>query len=252
MLNIVICMGGKGSRFSNTGQYHTIKPLIEVTCPTTFNKIPMIQMAVESLNLNGRYIFIVSKEHNEQYGLSTLLDLIIPGCIVINETGPLLGAANACLLASKYIDNNDELIITNCDQYINWDSGHFFNFAHKHKADGALVTFNASGNRWSFCQINDNGLVTNVVEKHKISDVVNTGIYYWKNGSDFVESTKKMINNKENFYKEYFIAPTYNKLISQNKKILNYPISNIDFIGTGVPEDLDRYEQIINERKVNA
>ena len=58
-----------------------------------------------------------------------------------------------------------------------------------------------------------------------------------------------MINNKENFYSEHFIAPTYNKLIFKNKKILNYPISNVGFIGTGTPDDLDRYERIINEKK---
>ncbi len=247
-------MGGAGSRFANTGLYNTIKPLIEVTCPITFNKKPMIQMAIESLGLTGNYIFIVSKEHNEKYDLENLLtSMVKPNkCIVILEDGPLLGAANACLLAENYINNNNELIVTNCDQYIDWSPGHFFHFVHKHNADGALITCQVSGDRWSFCQVEDSGSVSKVVEKHKISDIVNTGIYYWKTGLSFINSTKEMINNKENFYKEFYIAPTFNKLISQNKKILNYPISNISFTGTGTPDDLNRYENIMNERKLNV
>ena len=53
-LNILIPMAGAGSRFKEAG-YIFPKPLIEID-----NK-PMIQWVIESLNLEGNFIFIVQK-----------------------------------------------------------------------------------------------------------------------------------------------------------------------------------------------
>jgi NDP-sugar pyrophosphorylase family protein len=74
------------SRFASVG-YTFPKPLIEVR-----NK-PMIQVAVESLNIEANYIFIVQKSHREKYNLDTLLNLISPGCKIIELDGVTEAAA---------------------------------------------------------------------------------------------------------------------------------------------------------------
>ena len=53
-MNILIPMAGAGSRFADQG-YTVTKPLIPV------NGVPMILKAVQSLGINGRYIFIIRK-----------------------------------------------------------------------------------------------------------------------------------------------------------------------------------------------
>ena len=59
MRNIVIPMAGLGKRFSDDG-FMRPKPLIEI------NNVPMIQKAIESIGIDGRYIFITRKtEHSE-------------------------------------------------------------------------------------------------------------------------------------------------------------------------------------------
>ena len=52
--NIVIPMAGRGIRFSEAG-YTIPKPLIQIQGKT------IIERAVESLGIHGRYIFIVQK-----------------------------------------------------------------------------------------------------------------------------------------------------------------------------------------------
>ena len=54
-MNILIPMAGAGSRFEEAG-YTFPKPLIDV------NGKPMIQVVIENLNLQGKYIFIVQKK----------------------------------------------------------------------------------------------------------------------------------------------------------------------------------------------
>jgi NDP-sugar pyrophosphorylase family protein len=53
-------MAGRGKRFIDHG-YTFPKFLIDI------NGKPIIQMIVENLNIQGKYIFVVLKEHFEQY-----------------------------------------------------------------------------------------------------------------------------------------------------------------------------------------
>ena len=75
-MNIVIPMAGAGSRFESAG-YTFPKPLIEVEGQ------PMIHKVVNNLNIQGRYIFLVQKAHYEKYNLENLLNMISPGCEII-------------------------------------------------------------------------------------------------------------------------------------------------------------------------
>ena len=85
-MNVLIPMAGAGSRFAQAG-YTFPKPLIEV------NGKPMIQVVVENLNVDAHFIFLVQKEHYEKYNLKQLLNLIAPGCDIIQVDGLTEGAA---------------------------------------------------------------------------------------------------------------------------------------------------------------
>jgi len=249
LLNILIPLGGKGSRFKTT---HTFpKPLIELTSPTDGSTISMIEMVVKNLNLKAKYIFLVSKELYENYAIKELLEIITKpnDCEIIVEEPPIYGAAYACLLAERSINNNDNLLITNCDQWFDIDIEQFLNFVHKNKADGACITINSHHPKWSFCAVNEDGLITEVAEKKPISNHANTGLYYFSKGSDFINAVNQMIEKKETVNGEYYIAPCFNFLICLGAKILNYPIPISSFLPTGTPEDLEKFERIMRERK---
>ena len=59
-MNIIIGMAGAGTRFKEEG-YTVPKPLVRVGGTT------MIQSAVESLDIDGTYIFVVQQEHMTNY-----------------------------------------------------------------------------------------------------------------------------------------------------------------------------------------
>src|SRR5574338_1554171 len=94
-MNVLIPMAGAGSRFAAAG-YTFPKPLIEV------NGKPMIQVVVENLNIDARHVFIVQKEHYEKYNLKQLLNLIAPGCEIVQVDGLTEGAACTTLLAKEF------------------------------------------------------------------------------------------------------------------------------------------------------
>ena len=114
-MNVLIPMAGAGSRFEKAG-YTFPKPLIEV------NGKPMIQTVVENLNIDARHIFIVQKSHCEKYNLKNMLNVIAPGCKVVEVDGITEGAACTTLLAKEFINNDEPLLMANSDQFVDWDS----------------------------------------------------------------------------------------------------------------------------------
>jgi HAD superfamily hydrolase (TIGR01509 family) len=231
-LNVLIPMAGAGSRFEQAG-YTFPKPLIEVR-----NK-PMIQVVVENLNLDANYIYVVQKTHREKYNLDTLLNLITPGCHIVETQGLTEGAACTALLAKEFINNDSPLFFANSDQFVEWDSNEFMYKMQETDADGGIVTFTATHPKWSFAKVNEHGLVTEVAEKNPISDKATVGYYYWKRGSDFVKYAEQMIEKNIRVNNEFYVCPVFNQAIQDNKGIRVFDVNGM--WGLGTPEDLHYY-----------
>jgi len=231
-LNVLIPMAGAGSRFEQAG-YSFPKPLIDV------QGRPMIQVVTENLNIKANFIYVVQKSHREKYNLDTLLDLITPGCKIVEVDGITEGAACTALLAKEHIDSEAPLFFANSDQYVEWDSNEFLYKMNETEADGGIVTFKATHPKWSFAKVNSEGLVTEVAEKNPISEIATVGFYYWKHGSDFVKYAEQMIDKDVRVNNEFYVCPVFNEAIADNKRIRTF---NIDKMwGLGTPEDLKNY-----------
>ena len=231
-MNVLIPMAGAGSRFANAG-YTFPKPLIEV------NGKPMIQVVVENLNIDAHFIFLVQKEHYQKYNLKQLLNLIAPGCDIIQVDGLTEGAACTTLLAKELIDNDEPLLMANSDQFVEWNSNECLYAFTADAIDGGIVTFKATHPKWSFAKIGDDGFVEEVAEKNPISDNATVGIYFWKKGSDYVKYAEQMISNNIRTNNEFYVCPVFNEAIADNKKIRVKQIEKMWGIGT--PEDLNYF-----------
>jgi beta-phosphoglucomutase-like phosphatase (HAD superfamily)/dTDP-glucose pyrophosphorylase len=231
-LNVLIPMAGAGSRFVAAG-YTFPKPLIEVRGKT------MIQTVVDNLNMDANYIFIVQKEHYEKYNLQSLLRAIKPGCKIVQVDGMTEGAACTTLLAKDLIDNNSPLIMANSDQFIEWNSNEVMYAFNADQIDGGILTFKATHPKWSYAKLDDNGFVFEVAEKRVISDNATVGVYFWKQGSDYVKYAEQMIAKNIRVNNEFYVCPVFNEAIADGKKIRVKEISKMWGIGT--PEDLNNF-----------
>lgn len=227
-------MAGEGSRFAKEG-YTFPKPLIDVAGK------PMIQRVVENLDFPAEYIFLVRKEHLEKYnGIELLLKQITNNNYKIVLVDKLTeGAACTALLAKEFIDNDDDLLIANSDQIIEYSQQNFFYLKNFTNIDGMVYCFNAVHPKWSFVKTNSRGIVTEVAEKNPISDIATCGIYWYRRGKDFVSCAEKMIEKNIRVNNEFYIAPVYNEFIETGKTLIPFYVHKMWGIGT--PEDLNYY-----------
>ncbi|PPD44551.1 MAG: glycosyl transferase family 2 [Methylobacter sp.] len=241
MLNIVIPMAGRGSRFAVAG-YPDPKPLIPI------EHIPMIRWIIANLRpaQAHRFIFVCLEEHLQQYGLEEKLAQWSPGCKVVPVSAVTEGAACTVLLARDFIDNDDALMIANSDQWVDVAIDDYLLAMGNAQADGWIMTMTANDPKWSFLRFDDEGNITEVVEKQVVSNEATVGIYNFAKGSDFVRAADKMIAQDFRVNGEFYVAPVYNGLVAEHKKIGYYSIgSEADgMYGLGIPEDLRLFESL--------
>jgi len=236
-MNIVIPAAGRGERFMASG-FKEPKPIIDV------NGIPMIQAAVESLGLDGKYTFIVYDYEEEEFNGKIKSALrachVDPTIIKINYTTQ--GPASSALLAKEIIDTDEPLLITNCDQIMKWDARAFqAELDRKADRDGLVVTYDSDTPKNSYIKIAEHGWAEELAEKRVISNLSLNGIHYWSKGKLFVESAEAMIKKNIRVNNEFYISETYNELIKLGYNIDNYHIPPDQHCAIGVPEDLERY-----------
>ncbi len=233
-MKVLIPMAGEGSRFINEG-YTFPKPLIDV------DGKPMIQRVVENLDFECEYIFLVRKGHLQEYdGLKETLNRITNNRTqIVVVDGLTEGAACTALLAKRFINTDDDLLIANSDQIIEYEPQNFNLMRSLISVDAIVWTFNDVHPKWSFVKTNSRGFCTEVAEKVPISNIATCGIYWYRKGSDFVKSAEQMIEKDIRVKNEFYIAPVYNELIQSGKTLVPFFVNKMHGIGT--PEDLNTY-----------
>lgn len=233
MLNIVVPMAGRGSRFANAG-YVLPKPLIDIYGH------PMIEYVVRNISplQEHRFIFICQQEHLEKYGLEQELERMAPGCAVVAVDHITEGAACTVLLAEQYIDNDNPMMIANSDQYVDTDINEYLMTMGDY--DGLIMTMPSNHPKWSYISYDKNGFVTLVREKEVISDQATVGIYNYRHGRDFVKYAKQMIEKNIRVNGEFYVAPVYNEMIAAGMKLV-YKDVGAKMHGLGTPEDLEKF-----------
>lgn len=238
MINILIPMAGAGSRFAKEG-YLDPKPLIPV------HGQPMIKVVINNLRpkRSHRFIFICQRTHIAAYGLKEKLEMWAPGCHIIELDGLTAGAACTALAAKSLINNNDELMIANSDQYIDCDIDNYLDEMQRANFDGFIMTMFANDPKWSFVELDKSGCAIRVVEKEVISNEATVGIYNFSNGCDFISSVESMIAANLRVNGEFYVAPAYNELISRGKRIGIHNIGSdgVGMYGLGIPSDLNAF-----------
>jgi NDP-sugar pyrophosphorylase family protein len=238
VLNIVVPMAGRGSRFANAG-YELPKPLIKV------HGHPMIKLVTRNLKPNQpyRFIFLCLREHIEKYEVDRLLKSWEPGCEIVIVDQVTEGAACTVLLAKSLINNSDSLMIANSDQWVDVDINAYLDTMNSQHLDGLIMTMWADDPKWSFVRLDEKGLVTEVVEKKVISNEATVGIYNCRRGSDFVAAAERMIESGLRVNGEFYVAPAYNEIISGGQSIGYFNIGKVGdgMYGLGVPDDLNMF-----------
>ena len=236
-MKVIMPIAGLGSRFTKEG-ITTPKPLIKILGK------PMARWSADSIPFANPedFIFIVRREHIEQYKVDEeLKKMFSPDVKIVVIDYVTDGAACTALLAKEFIEEDEPLIVTDCDHY--FENEEYIKLIQNIPEDvkGIIPVFEAEGDKWSFSKFDENKVISQVAEKVKISDHANIGAYYFRHGRDFIKAAEDMIRKNIRVNNEFYVAPIYNQLIENGDKILAAVSEKV--YGLGTPEDVKIFEK---------
>jgi len=235
-LNIVIPAAGLGKRFNT----NIPKPLLDV------NGKPMLVRVLENFYQHSKIKFTVCllKEHESKYNIisniAKVVDIPVSYFIVDQlQDGP----AKTCYLTKQELNLDEQLIIVNCDQVIlDLDITNFLNYARKHDADGVVGTFYSNSPKNSYIKLDDEGNITQIKEKEVLSNYATNGLHYWSKAKYFYDSCDEMFTRNDRVLNEFYVAPSYNYMIQNGMKVVQYFFN--EHYPIGIPSDLERFINI--------
>lgn len=234
-IDIVITMGGLGIRFRKIG-YSIPKYMIEAKGKTLF-EWSMISLEGYKDSAN-QYIFIAMKDDIcdvEGFIKKKCEELKIQNYHVIIIDYLTDGQATTAMMAEKYWNLDNELLIYNIDTYVEANE---MNSAEL-KGDGFIPCFQGEGNHWSFVRLDEAGKVVEIKEKKRISKYCTLGAYYFKSCqlykklyNEYYSRNEKLVNG------EKYVAPLYDYLLSKGGEIYISDINPEKVHVLGTPEEL--------------
>jgi NDP-sugar pyrophosphorylase family protein len=241
MINILIPLAGK-NQFFLEAEYPFPKPLIE------FNGKTMIEHIIDnfsSIQKEKQFIFIVNSEDCKKYHLDNVLNILTNHtCKIIKLDNETKGAACSAMMAVEYINNDTPLIISNADQLFDICLDEVINSFES--SDAGVITFESIHPRWSYVRLNSENKIIETAEKRPISKSAIAGFYYFKNGKDFINSSSKMIKKDASVNGLYYIAPTLNEMVLENKTISIFQIENSKYHTFYTPQKIKEYERLMS------
>ena len=233
-------MAGEGSRFAKAG-WTTPKPLIEL------NGQPLFKHAISSVSADDikmKYSFIVRQEHIDKYAIDKGIKAFLPDANVFSVMKTTRGAVETCLMAESTIDDEDAVIVMDCD--LEFRSKKFIEIIREilsQSADeangGALVSFESDLPKYSYAEVGEDGLVKRTAEKEVISNNALCGAYFFSTGKRFKEIAHQLLNEPEFKKPEYYVSLLYNYMLAEGEKVQLAPME--EYYSYGTPEELQQY-----------
>jgi hypothetical protein len=258
-MTCIIPMAGKGERFSAQGF-----TLPKFMLPVDRDGTTMIQAATRSLGLptSTHLVFIVQAEHLITYvDLKSHLQSLgkeYAKATIVEINAVLNGPACSVLTAMHAIDPTIPLIVSNCDQILEYNSAEFLSQCTKF--DGCVLTFFppdigavGSADKRSFVGFSgDGGRVVEFAEKIVLSSEALVGVHYYKSGALFEKAANDMIAAEccaPNG--EFYLSLTYNFMLAEALTIGTHALANKEkFWCVGAADDYFLYWEQSQGQKI--
>ncbi len=184
-------------------------------------------------------VFIVRDADVKEFSIDSFLKQRFgPQINIVIISEATRGAVETCMAAKKFIRPDSPLIVHCSDVFF---EPKFLAADFKCASDGYILTFKSNSSNYSYSKLDEFGFVSKVAEKKVISEHASAGLYWFKKGEDFIRAAKRMISGYNGT--ELHLAPIYNLLIEEKKKISILDVEKMSVFGT--PEEFHFFKDNI-------
>jgi NDP-sugar pyrophosphorylase family protein len=255
-MKVIVPMAGTGDRFRKAG-YEDPKPLIPV------NGKMIIEYILDMFDPDDDYVFICNETHLRTTHMRETLLQLRPNAKIVSipnhKKGPVYTLLDAGM--DDFIHDDEEVIVTYCDNPYLKDYQHFKQWVKDKESDGCILSHTGfHPHRLSptfMAHIKETDLRIEAVKEKEpytddpMSEHASTGTYYFRKGSYVKKYFQELIDKDINHKGEYYVTLVYNLLINDGLAVHCYPTEHVTVFGT--PEEVQNFEAwqtLINSTQV--
>lgn len=244
-MKIIIPMAGTGNRFVEKG-YPDPKPLIHV------NGKRIIEYILEMFDDQDEFVFICNDTHLATTNMRQVLLSLKPNATIVSMPQHKLGPVWTVKTVYEHIKDDEEVIVSYCDNPYIWNRDDFKKQVDTNNMDGCVLTHTGfhphtlANTKMAFVK-NKQGTpyITEIKEKscytdNPMSEHASTGVYYFKKGSYIKKYFDLAIKEQIQYNGEFYVTLVYNLLIRDGLNVGYYDTPFVTVFGT--PEEVENFE----------
>jgi hydroxymethylpyrimidine pyrophosphatase-like HAD family hydrolase len=177
----------------------------------------------------GRYNITIGilKEHNDEYNAKEYIESEIPGINVIVLNERTKGPADTVyqIIKCSGVEDDKEILIKDCDNF----------FEHTYSTGNYICVSNIAEHEVlkklsskSFVISNDQGIITNIIEKNVVSDTFCVGAYKFESVKLFKDTFEKLSKN----IPEVFVSHVIQDCLMEKHIFIEKPVTKYIDVGT--------------------
>ena len=240
-------MSGAGSRFLKAG-YTDPKPFINVHGRPIIDYVTKMFSGYE----DDSFLFICREEHLENSKAEEILKKIKPDAKIVTMSGQKLGPVHAVSLFFDLIKDDEPVLVSYCDYFMDWDWADFKKTVIENNCDGCVPAYTGfhphllpEKNLYASMRVDKDGWMQEIKEKHSFTeDKTQTfhspGTYYFKSGAILKKYFQMAKDEDISLGGEYYSSLPYNLLVRDGLDVYVYDKITY-FCQWGTPEDLQEY-----------
>jgi NDP-sugar pyrophosphorylase family protein len=243
-MKIVIPMAGTGNRFVEKG-YTDPKPLIKV------NGKMIIDYILDMFDReNDEFVFICNDIHLATTKMREVLETLVSKSTIVSMPQHKLGPVHTVKQVYDLIADDEEIIVSYCDNPHLWNRKDFESKMRVGKFDGCVLTHTGfhphtlAHTKMAFVK-GKNGVLEEIKEKacytdNPTNEHASTGVYYFSKGSYIKKYFNLAVERDIHYNGEYYVTLVYNLLVQDDLKVGYYDTPFVTVFGT--PEEVENFE----------
>ena len=246
MLNVILPIYGGLNQGTSENNEH--QPLII----NTVKDRPIVAWSlshIDPIPMEKRYFVISTEKYLNTYHIDKILPLFTDN--EINFVGlkhDTQGMPCSILMAMDIINENEPVLVTSADQYINTDLHAHLKYFENNNCDAGCIGFQSVHSKWSYAEINNDNMIERVVEKVPISKNALTSSYYFSSARIMNEAIMANILRGEKTNGKFYLSSCFNELVIKDKKIAYSKIDAEDYFNFYSKKKVNEFEQYLEQQ----
>lgn len=237
MINVLVLAAGRADDGSGSGGNYPI-------CLAEHDGMSVLERIIGNLKkiMGAKFTFVFHAQDIAKHHLDNVAKLLVNDskvCVVPESTK---GSGCTALLAACQLDAALPLLIISANELVEQDMQLVVTEFSNKDLDAGTIVFRSLHPRYSYVKTDENGFVVEAAQQNPISHNATAGIFWYKKTGDFVAAAKSSIRKNASIDGIFYLAPVFNNLILDQKKIGMFEIKNNKYLPLKTNRQIQKFE----------